>query len=75
MYLCFPARFLTLLNFCAMTLLYGPNCLFINNNLKSFVLICSIRRVKCTKRMLLLNLVLPRAFLMPCRVERKSFVL
>ena len=56
-------------------LLYGPNCLFINNNLKSLVLICSIRRVKCTKRMSLLNLVLPRAFLIPCRVERKSFVL
>ena len=64
MYLCFPARFWTLLNFCAMTLLYGPNCLFINNNLKSLVLICSICRVKCTKRMSLLNLV-------PCRVERK----
>ena len=32
-------------------------------NLLSFVLICSIRRVKCTKRMSLLNLVLPRTFL------------
>ena len=58
MYLCFPARFLTLLNFCAMTLLCGPNCFFINH--LSFVLICSIRRVKCTKCMSLLNLVLPR---------------
>ena len=75
MYLCFPARFLTLLNFCAMTLLYGPNWLFINNNLQSFVLICSTRRVKCLKRMSLLNLVLPHAFLISCPVERKSFVL
>ena len=32
-YLCFPARFLMLLNFGAMKLLYGPNCLFINSNL------------------------------------------
>ena len=35
MYLCFPARFLTLL------LCYGPNCLFTNNHLYIFVLICS----------------------------------
>ena len=55
MYLCFLARFLTPLNFCAMTLLYGPNCLFINNNLWSFVLIFSIRRVTCTKCMSLLK--------------------
>ena len=49
----------------------GQIVFFRNKNLQSFVLICSIRRVKCTKRMSLFNLVLPRAFLIPCGVREE----